>query len=202
MFNSDAKQDQFVANMLHFNRGGVYVDIGSCGSQGSNNSCYFDECLGWHGICIEVEPSYAPTYSNRKSCLLVNSDATTIDYKKLFSENNIPAVIDYLSLDVDTLSARVLELVLASKHTFKIITIEHDGYLYGDEYREKQRELLNAKGYLLLCSNVMVEQPGYEGKICPFEDWWVNPEFFDNDLLEQIECESKFPSQIMEKFSA
>ncbi len=200
LFNSDAKQDQFVANMLHFKRNGVYVDIGSCGSTGSNNSFYFDHCLDWKGLCVEIEPSYAPTYVNRKACAFINQDATLIDYKKLFADYELPTVIDYLSLDVDTLSFKVLELVLASEHIFKVITIEHDGYLYGNEYREKQRGLLKEEGYLCVCSNVLVEQPGFEGKVCPFEDWWVNPLFFDSALIEQIECESTFPSEIIKKF--
>jgi hypothetical protein len=42
MFNSDAKQDEFVANILQFKRGGFYLDIGGCSSMASNNSYFFE----------------------------------------------------------------------------------------------------------------------------------------------------------------
>ena len=81
-----------------------------------------------------------------------------------------------------------------------MITIEHDGYLYGDRYREPQRSILNSHGYLLLCSNVYVEQSGYEGKEFPFEDWWIDPSEFDNNLIERIKCDNTLPSVIISKF--
>ena len=66
---------------------------------------------------------------------------------------------------------------------------------------EHRGEILNANGYKLLCSNVYVQQPGYEGKEFPFEDWWVDPSQFDQELLDRIECENTFPSDIIAKFS-
>ena len=41
MFQSDARQDQFVANMLQFKKDGYYVDIGGCHSTNSNNTFFF-----------------------------------------------------------------------------------------------------------------------------------------------------------------
>jgi hypothetical protein len=94
----------------------------------------------------------------------------------------------------------VLKILPLDEYRFKVITIEHDGYLYGDRYREPQRNILSSYGYLLLCSNVYVEQPGYEGKEFPFEDWWIDPSEFDNDLIEKIKCENTLPSEIISKF--
>jgi hypothetical protein len=82
-----------------------------------------------------------------------------------------------------------------------VITIEHDQYLYGDTYREPQRQLLQSHGYLLLCSDVYAEQPGYEGKECPFEDWWIDPSEFSGELIEKIKCDKTLPSVIISKFS-
>jgi hypothetical protein len=53
---------------------------------------------------------------------------------------------------------------------------------------------------MLLCANVYVEQPGYEGKEFSFEDWWIDPNEFDNDLIEKIKCDSTLPSVIISKF--
>ena len=199
-FYSDAKQDQFAANILKFKRDGYCVDIGSCHSVISNNSYYF-QGLDWTSISIEIERGYNESYSTRTNGVHLNKNALEVNYKETFEEYEFPKSIDYLSLDVDTVSLDVLRILPLDDYRFKVITIEHDGYLYGDKYREQQRNLLNSYGYLLLCSNVYVEQPGYEGKEYPFEDWWIDPSEFDSDLIEKIKCDSTLPSVIISKFA-
>lgn len=199
-FYSDAKQDQFVANILNFKKDGYCVDIGSCHSIISNNTYVFQD-LGWTSISVEIESGYNGSYSSRKSGVHLNENALEVDYRKVFEQYEFPKSIDYLSLDVDTISLNVLRLLPLDEYRFKVITIEHDGYLYGDKYREQQREILESNGYLLLCSNVYVEQPGYEGKECPFEDWWVDPSEFSEELIEKIKCDNTLPSVIISKFS-
>ena len=199
-FYSDAKQDQFAANILKFKRDGYCVDIGSCHSVISNNSYYF-QGLNWTSISIEIERGYNESYSTRTNGVHLNKNALEVNYKETFEEYEFPKSIDYLSLDVDTVSLDVLRILPLDEYRFKVITVEHDGYLYGDKYREQQRNLLNSYGYLLLCSNVYVEQSGYEGKECPFEDWWIDPSEFDSDLIEKIKCDSTLPSVIISKFA-
>lgn len=199
-FYSDAKQDQFVANILNFKKDGYCVDIGSCHSIISNNTYVFQD-YGWTSISIELESGYNESYSTRKSGVHLNENALEVDYKSVFEEYEFPKSIDYLSLDVDTISLNVLRILPLDEYRFKVITIEHDGYLYGDKYREQQRNILSSHGYMLLCSNVYVEQPGYEGKEYPFEDWWVDPSEFSEDLIEKIKCDSTLPSVIISKFS-
>jgi len=199
MFNSDAKQDQFVANILSFKRNGYYLDIGSCHSIMSNNTYYFQN-LDWKGICVEIEGSYNNSYSNRIGCHYHNSDAIQLDYKSLFIEYNFPTIIDYLSLDIDTLSLDVLDKLPLSEYRFRVITIEHDSYLYGDIYKTPQREILEKNGYLLICSDVFVQQSGFNQANCPFEDWWIDPSQFDPSLIAKIKSNNLYPSQIIEKF--
>jgi hypothetical protein len=199
-FYSDAKQDQFAANILKFKRDGYCLDIGSCHSVISNNTYYF-QGLNWTSISIEIERGYNESYSTRTNGVHLNKNAIEVNYKETFEEYEFPKSIDYLSLDVDTISLDVLRILPLDEYRFKVITIEHDGYLYGDKYREQQRNLLNSYGYLLLCSNVYVEQPGYEGKEYPFEDWWIDPSEFDSDLIEKIKCDSTLPSVIISKFA-
>lgn len=198
-FYSDAKQDEFVANILNFKENGYCVDIGSCHSIISNNTYHFQD-LGWTSISVELDSRYNSSYSTRKSGVHLNEDALKVDYKKEFQEYEFPNSIDYLSLDVDTLSLDVLKILPFDEYHFKVITIEHDGYLYGDEYRDVQRSILTSHGYTLLCSNVYVEQSGFEGRECPFEDWWVYSQEFNSDDLEKVKSDMEFPSQIISKF--
>jgi len=200
MFQSDARQDQFVANMLQFKKDGYYVDIGGCHSTNSNNTFFFDS-LGWKGICVEIESQYNESYNNRKNCIYLNEDATKLDFGIIFKENNFPSVIDYLSLDIDTLSLYVLSKLPLSEYKFRVITIEHDAYLHGDKYKKEQRSILEQFGYILICSNVYVQQPGFNGDNCSFEDWWIKSDEFDDELINKISSNNEYPSEIIKKFN-
>jgi hypothetical protein len=201
MYYSDCKQDAFVANILNFLKHGTYLDIGGCHSALSNNSYYFDNNLDWKGVCVELNSVYNESYNNRKNCKFLNTDATLINYKEIFNQNNIPDIIDYMSLDVDTASLDVLKILPFDEYKFKVITIEHDAYLYGDTYRRPQREILTSNGYTLLCANVYVENHGDCGKqLREFEDWWIHPEFFNNDLITKLTCDGSSPTSILSKF--
>lgn len=199
MYFSDAKQDAFVANILGFPRKGFYLDIGSAHSVKHNNTFYLD-LLGLKGICIEFDSQWNSTYNTRNNCLYLNKDATAIDYNLLFDTNNFSQDIDYLSLDIDELSFSILQKLPFNRYRFKVITIEHDYYRFGDEYRKKQREFLESNGYYLLCADVYVEQPTFDKENASFEDWWVYPSFFNANLLEKIKSDNCYPSQIIYKF--
>ena len=184
MFNSDARQDEFVANLLKFKKNGYFLDIGSCDSIGSNNTFFF-ESLDWNGVCVEIEERYNSSYERRR-CHYLNKDALQIDYEKLFLNKNFPNDIDYLSLDIDSLSYDVLTKLPLDKYKFKAITIEHDFYLYGLEYKQKQIDYLNNKGYFLLCENVYVQQAGFDKEGCPFEDWYIDPFTTDKHIVDKF----------------
>jgi len=199
-FYSDAQQDEFVANLLDFKKDGYCVDIGSCHSVISNNTFVFQE-LGWTSISVEIESGYNDSYpSTRQKGVHLNEDALEVNYKEIFEEQEFPKVIDYLSVDIDTISYDALKIIPFDEYKFKVITIEHDGYLYEDQYRKPQRDYLSELGYMLLCSNVYVEQDGYYGKEFPFEDWWILPDEFDDELINKIKSDSLLPSKIIEKF--
>lgn len=178
MYESDALQDQFVDKILQ-KTNGFYLDIGSCGAKYSNNTFHFD-MMGWKGICIEMESGYNSSYSIR-SCHYVNANALEVDYLQLFQEVNAPHQIDYLSLDIDTASLEALKKIPHDQYRFSVITIEHDGYIYGDTYRSQQREILEGLGYKLIAPNVKVPHHQFIGLSGlnhldnnGFEDWWID----------------------------
>ena len=79
-------------------------------------------------------------------------------------------------------------------YIFRVITIEHDFYRYGDIFRKKERELLTQKGYYLLCPNVSDHN-------CAFEDWWIHPKGFSTEvfnLLQSLKLENKNHQEIIE----
>lgn len=192
MFRSDAFQDQFTHKILNRKENGYFLDIGSCGAIHSNNT-YFFESVGWKGICVEINSSYSQSYNSR-TCKFINQDALKINYKTVFEQQNFPKTIDYLSLDIDELSLDALLILPHDEYIFNVITIEHDFYIYGDKYKEKQREFLLSKGYHLLGSNVKIPRGknGRKEENTGFEDWWTHPSigknhiFFENPFPEDL----------------
>lgn len=195
--HSGSRLDEFCARLFNFKRGGTYVDIGSAHSMYHNNSYYLDTQLGWRGLCVELDSQYNGSYADRKNCNYINGDATKIDYAEVFTKMSMPQSIDYLSLDVDVLDLDVIKLLPHDKYRFKIIGIEHDAYLYGDKYRAPQREFLLSKEYTLICADIFVRHPDIVE--CPFEDWYLNPVFFNDSVINTLKSDSCYPEDVINK---
>jgi hypothetical protein len=150
---SQAGQDIFVRALLG-TAPGTFLDIGCAGDQWSNTLVLEEE--GWTGTLVDCDCNAARF---RKSPFICDDAA-----KHKFV---LGLAIDYLSLDVDEASARAL-LNLPLAHTlFRVITIEHDAYRFGNVLRHAERETLAAFGYVLICKDVCCTENN------PFEDWWV-----------------------------
>ena len=189
-FYSQARQDEFVTQVLKNQKNGFFIDIGCSDPVNINNSFYLETELEWNGICIDIQPA---DFSNRKA-KFYNISALNIDYKNFFKNNNVPKTIDYLSLDIDcpyTLNA--LELIVqAEEYDFKVMTVEHDWCRHDDRlvYREKQREILEKLGYYRIISDIWLEDYGY------FEDWWVNPKYINIEEFLYLQCSMIHPTEI------
>lgn len=189
-FNSQASQDEFVYTVLYdiLNKKdcGFYIDIGACHPIFTNNSYFFEEKMGWNGYSIDISTEHQEKWnSTRKNPLLI-ADALQFDYSSILQ--NAPYSIDYLSIDVDRDYDIILKRIPFDKHIFKVITIEHDSYLYGNIYKEKEREILTGLGYFLLCPDVSLDW-NYNSCIqqCAFEDWWIHPSILTDSQLECLQ---------------
>lgn len=190
---SQLYQDKFVLSLFEKDHKGIYVDIGCQLPDKINNTLLLEE-NGWSGICLDIE-DYNQQWKDRKNSLFVQHDATTCDYKKLFKEQKLPYVIDYLSLDIEGDGSRykALKKVMESGYEFKVITVEHDAYRgYDLSERQPQRKLLSERGYLLLCSDVYENLPHF-----PVEDWWVNPKYMDENIYLKYKSSNKSAKEIL-----
>jgi hypothetical protein len=180
-FYSQASQDKFVYALLYGLLGkqdnGYYLEIGAWDPVSISNSYFFEKNHQWNGVSIDILDNLEKRwYAVRTNSLLIE-DATKSDYTKILQD--FPLMIDYLSLDIDGYYDEVLKRIPFSNHIFKIITIEHDFYRYGKLYREKERQILEANGYYLLCSDV--KHDGYA-----FEDWWIFPSVFPSNVFSAL----------------
>lgn len=177
---SQCGQDLFAYSLL--GDSGTYLDLG-CYLPKKINNTYLLELKGWAGVSIDII-DYTNEWKCRKNKFICD-DCFNIDYKSLLKQNYSSTTIDYLSLDMEKIGERykLLTNILNSGYDFKVITIEHDSYL-GKEYVENekmpQREILNNYGYILLCGDVSQQQ----NPTLYYEDWWVNPKYFDMEKLK------------------
>jgi len=180
-FNSQASQDEFVHTLLYTlldkQDPGSYLEIGAGLPVGHNNTYFFEKSLGWEGISIDISSRFIQSWNSLRDNPLLIQDATRCDYVSMLA--SFPPSIDYLSLDTDGGYDTVLRRIPFDDHTFKVITIEHDVYRFGEYYRTEERKILNSLGYHMLCGDVSCQG-------LTFEDWWIHPSAFPPEVLSKL----------------
>lgn len=182
---SQVLQDMFVLSALNGKENGTFLEIGSAEPIERNNTFLLESKYKWTGIAVEINEHISKAYKDlRPSINTINQDALTIDYDKVLSETFSTSEIDYLQLDIEP-SKNTYECMLKipfDRYKFAVITYEHDGYLdmNGESYKEKSREFLKSKGYVMVVNDISPE-----GK-SSFEDWWVHPDLVNSDIIEVL----------------
>lgn len=179
---SQCGQDLFILNFSKINNG-TFLDLGCYLPKNINNTFLLEE-NGWSGISLDIN-DYSEQWKVRKTPFL-QKDCFSLNYQEFLPQYYSGNTIDYLTLDMERLGDRykLLKLIIETGYEFKIITIEHDSHL-GKEFVENektpQRKLLKEKGYILLCSDV--SHKDYPNDY--YEDWWINPKFFEKEQYEK-----------------
>ena len=188
---SQAGQDRFVSNILNFQRGGFYVELGAYHPIEISNTYYLDKSLGWKGISFDWADVSELFDNHRSNNTFVHGDATKHDFKNIFLDSDAPKIIDYLQLDLeaDTTLACLLTLKdqIFNDYNFKVITYEHDiCHTKNPIHRSKSREILEGLGYELVFPDVCNKEPRWV-----FEDWYVNPELVNKDYIMNLKKSNK-----------
>lgn len=151
-YTSQIGQDKFALEKMGFKRDGTFVEVGCHDPIVMSNTYVMDKVYNWRGIGIDIDGSFAKRWKDiRPRTKFVIQDASTIDWVKLFEENNMPETIDYLSLDVDpcTQTYAILKTIPFNKYNFNVITFETDYFRYHNkEVRDGSRAFLKDYGYV------------------------------------------------------
>ena len=177
---SQVLQDMFVAYVLNGKENGTYLEIGSSFPYYTNNTAMLETYLNWTGIGIDNNEKVVSNYNQTRKNKAIATDALTVDYRKLLRENYPDKVVDYLQLDIQTPedTYNVLTKIPFDEYKFAVITYEHDDYVdITQTYKEKSREYLFSKGYVLAVPDV-TPVDGFS-----FEDWWVHPDLVDTNRI-------------------
>lgn len=174
---SQVGQDIWVLSLFPKGYKGYFLDLG-CGDPVHFNNTKLLEEHGWDGRAVDIF-DFKNQWMRRKAVFIQENALNIKNVLHRFDVNNI---IDYLSIDVDTLhnNYRVLRNFIEAGYDFKALTIEHNAYLgkQFDEFeRQPQREYLHGlgKNYDLIRPDVCPE-----GTTDIFEDWWINTKYINS----------------------
>ena len=137
---------------------------------------------------VEYDRSFLQSYiNNRPNSIHIIDDATKINYKNIFTINNVPLNMDYLQIDLEVENGSTIETLekldkeVLDTYKFATITFEHD--IYRSNYkdtRQKSREIFEKRGYYSIFKDIHGD--GY-----PFEDWYVHPDLVDMEYIKQVQ---------------
>lgn len=178
---SQIGQDLIVLKYLKNKKNGVFVDIGCGYPKYINNTFLLEEDYNWSGLsidlhdCVESDGIKWDGIRNTKRLL---TDALTVNYSKLFKDENLPKVIDYLSMDLEppSLTMDCLYKIPFDEYTFNVVTFEIDKGRDNDVERiTNSRDYFKSKGYILL------------GSLCGGQD-----DVYIHNSLSHLETELSF----------
>jgi hypothetical protein len=173
----------FALSMTNGKRGGTYLEIGSGDASLGSNTLLLEQ-WGWRGIGLEWDAQLAATHKAQRKNPVLEQDATKTDYVDLCSKlADKDGVIDYLQLDCEPSETtfNIMTMIPFDQFKFRVITYEHDHYVdMTGSFRDKSREFLRSKGYILVVPNVSADEKS------PFEDWWVYPQYIENHIIARM----------------
>lgn len=171
---SQTYQDMFTLSMLNGKKNGRYFEIGAADPFHGSNTALLEE-WGWKGTSLEILPHEVEKFKQHRKNEIILCDATKFDYSVLKGH------IDYLQVDCEPPATTydILTMLPWDQCTFGVITYEHDYYTDVTKlYRDKSRNFLLSRGYLLVASNISPNDN------CPYEDWYVHPKHVDAEIIK------------------
>ena len=171
---SQVGQDLFVLSLFPEGYKGTFLDFGCQEPKKINNTLLLEE-HGWDGFSLDIV-DYSEQWETRDTYFICMDVL-----KESLSWLKASEPYDYISLDISPYGGARFELlkrIIDLGIDFKVLTIEHDAYIEGNDELERkpQRELLNSLGYVMTHGDVSCG-----GNL--FEDWWINPKYIDYEKI-------------------
>ena len=190
---SQAGQDEFVYLLTNKNPG-FFLDIGAGDGfdrPNGGNSQFLEE-NGWNGILIECNEEFYSFGKERRSSTFINARIPDVSILDILDNNNSPKTIDYVSMDIEPSNLIALKTFPFKEYEFKILTFEHDLYMLGPQQKIESQIILKDLGYICLCDNVKIDG-------LTFEDWWINPKYFNSNFIQNNTFREKEYTDIINK---
>ena len=203
-FYSHEQQDEFIYNIFDHKQNGTFLDIASGHPIIGSNTASLEKFNQWTGFSFDIVNSielYQWDYF--RTSKFIHMDVCSEQFTQ-FLKDNIPKdlVIDYVSLDVNgpqpDMVTTALRRVVDAGVKFKAVTFEHEIHVGYDGNRTASREILESLGLIRLFDDVRLW--GVQFTTNPitqaFEDWWIDPTYFDPKILEAQRSNLFYPEVI------
>jgi hypothetical protein len=164
-------QDMFVLSVLDGQRNGTFVEIGSGHPELFNNTLLLEKQFGWKGISLDNSERMCHIFSRSRNTTSVLADAANTDYKVLFKQHCLEQRIEYLRINAEGASLTALKAIPFDKYEFSVLQFQHNAVWWGNDIRDESRKVLSKLGYILMVSDVAVDEKS------SYEDWWVHPDY-------------------------
>ncbi len=150
-YYSQLGQDVLVDRMMQQKVNGTFLDVGASYFDNMNNSYFSEKERLWRGVAGEIDERYNEGWKNRPHTFYINEDALKVDYVKVLADNNMPDVIDYLSVDLEPpeVTYQAFCKIMETKYIFNVVTFEVD-YYRDTSTRDPARQMMEDKGYYLV----------------------------------------------------
>ena len=190
-WNGHASEDKFVHHLLVKNDPdfkGTYIELGTNDPIQSNNTYVFEK-LGWYGVTVNNNYDGRMRFYAERANKVFICDINKVNWTNVTNDPKLSSV-DYFSFDASGNLISIFDGVPWNILKPKIITLKHDTYVLGTEFRNHARKTLIGLGYDLVCNDIVCS--GYGN----FEDWYVLPEFFDSEVINKIRCGGRVSTNI------
>lgn len=191
---SQAGQDLFAYYINNRNNKGYFLDIGCQDPKEINNTLFLEE-KGWTGLLFDIDKKCIDKCKAERKSTAIQTDLTKDNITDFLKKYNTPKIIDYISMDIDSATHKLIERFPWDDYRFKVMTFEHDVWMVGDKLQKRSRILFNKLGYVPVCLNIM------NGIKNPYEDWWINPELVNEKVYKDLICEDTNYEDVIKKIS-
>jgi hypothetical protein len=151
-FKSQIGQDRLVIELLSNKINGYFIDIGAHCPEHLSNTYALEKQFNFNGLGIDIDDQFKNKWlEKRPKTKFIVADALLLNYKNLFLENNVPKIIDYLSLDLEPpqVTLNCLLMLPFDEYQFNVITFETD-YYRDKSTQSISRNFLSKNGYILI----------------------------------------------------
>ncbi len=193
---SQCLQDMFVLSALNGKRNGTFLEIGAYDATFISNTYLLEKDFGWSGISVDIVPSVKDSFKNiGRTAEVIIGDAVNLDYNVILS-GLTGYRVDYLQLDIEPnmQTLNCLKKLPLDNLRFSVINYETDVYdpansvEHNNAIREESRDILQSHGYILVAGNISNIDDFH-----PFEDWYLDSEYFDKDIINKFKRDSDIP---------
>ena len=190
-YSTQCDADILTLILLNGKKNGTYLELGA-GVPGDSNNTLLLSQWGWKGISVEINDNVCKKWqTDRPNDKIIMADANGIDYHLLLKTQALPKTIDLLQIDID--DARMHEKLLPrlplDQYRFSLITVEHDKYQTGVATKHACDKFFTDHGYIKLFNNLVYRNWAIDDW-SEFEDWWIWPDHFPHQLIDDFETAS------------